>query len=206
MNYRILLIILLSFFILGCENQNFDKSKKIKIKIEDKYSNIGFALIYNEKLENIKKIDDRSLTIFHKSLKRKSSVKITNPKNGKSIIAIVKSNRVKFSDFYNSIISRRIAEDLELDFDEPYLEIILVSNKNTFIAKKTKTFDEEKQVAEKAPIDGIQINDLNKDIKKKKEINKDTFSYSIKLADFYYKSSAQMMISKIKENTSFEKF
>ena len=114
MNYRILLIILLSFLILGCENTNFDKSKKIKIKIEDKYSNIGFALIYNEKLENIKKIDDRSLSIFHKSLKRKSSVKITNPKNGKSIIAIVKSNRVKFSDFYNSIISRRIAEDLEL--------------------------------------------------------------------------------------------
>ena len=204
MNYRILFIILLSFFIQGCENQNFDKSKKVKIKIEDKYSNIGFALIYNEKLENIKKIDDRSLSIFHKSLKRKSSVKITNPKNGKSIIAIVKSNRVKFSDFYNSIISRRIAEDLELDFDEPYLEIILVSNKNTFIAKKTKTFDEEKQVAEKAPIDGIQINDLNKDTKKKKEINKDTFSYSIKLADFYYKNSAQMMISKIKENTSLK--
>ena len=204
MNYRILFIILLSFFIQGCENQNFDNSKKVKIKIEDKYSNIGFALIYNEKLENIKKIDDRSLSIFHKSLKRKSSVKITNPKNGKSIIAIVKSNRVKFSDFYNSIISRRIAEDLELDFDEPYLEIILVSNKNTFIAKKTKTFDEEKQVAEKAPIDGIQINDLNKDTKKKKEINKDTFSYSIKLADFYYKNSAQMMISKIKENTTLK--
>ena len=204
MNYKILLIILLSFLILGCENTNFDKSKKVKIKIEDKYSNIGFALIYNEKLENMKKIDDRSLTIFHKSLKRKSSVKITNPKNGKSIIAVVKSNRVKFSDFYNSIISRRIAEDLELNFDEPYLEIILVSNKNTFIAKKTKTFDEEKQVAEKAPIDGIQINDLNKDTKKKKEINKDTFSYSIKLADFYYKNSAQMMISKIKENTSLK--
>ena len=69
MNYRILLIVLLSFFILGCENQNFNNSKKIKTKIETKYSNIGFALIYNEKLENIKKIDDRSLSIFHKSLK-----------------------------------------------------------------------------------------------------------------------------------------
>ena len=204
MNYRILLIFLLCFSILGCDNQNFNNSKKIKTKIEPKYSNIGFALIYNEELENIKKIDNRSLFIFHKSLKKKSSVKITNPKNGKSIIAVVKSNRVKFSDFYNSIISKRIAEDLELDFNEPYLEILLISNKNTFVAKKTKTFDEEKQVAEKAPIDGIQINDLNKNIKKKKKINKDTFSYSIKLADFYYKNSAQMMISKIKENTKLK--
>ena len=30
-------------------------------------------------------------------------------------------------------------------------------------------------MAEKAPIDGIQINDLNKNTKKKKKINKDTF-------------------------------
>ena len=37
--------------------------------------------------------------IYHKSLKRKSIVKITNPKNGKSLIAQVKSNRVKFSNF-----------------------------------------------------------------------------------------------------------
>ena len=204
MNYKILLIVLLSFSILGCENQNFDNSKKMKTKMEPRYSNTGFALIYNEELKNIKKIDDRSLSIFHKSLKRKSSVKITNPKNGKSIIANVKSNREKFSDFYNSIISKRIAEDLELNFDEPYLEIILISNKNTFVAKKSKTFDEERQVAEKAPIDGIQINDLNKSTKKKKNSHKDTFSYSIKLADFYYKNSAQMMVSKIKENTSLK--
>ena len=60
--------------------------------LEKKYSNSGFALIFNENVKKIKKLDDRSLMIHHKSLKRKSAVKITNPKNGKSLIAEVKSN------------------------------------------------------------------------------------------------------------------
>ncbi len=128
-----------------------------EIKLEKKYANSGFALIFDESLDKIKKLDDRSLMIYHKSLKRKSTVKITNPKNGKSLIAEVKSNNQKFSDFYNSIISKRIAEDLDLDFNEPLLEITLVSRNSTFIAKKSKTFEEEKKVAEKAPIDGIPI-------------------------------------------------
>ena len=69
----------------------------------------------------------------------------------------------------NSVISKRIAEDLDLDFNEPLLEIALVSRNSTFIAKKSKTFEEEKKVAEKAPIDGIQIKDLKSKPKKKKE-------------------------------------
>ena len=137
-------------------------------------------------------------------MKRKSIVKITNPKNKKSLIANVKSNRIKFSDFYNSIISPRIAEDLELDLAEPYIEIILVSKNSTFIAKKTKTFEEEKKVAEKAPIDGIQISDLNFKKKKTKKTKKNVFSYSIKLADFYYKDSAQLVVNRINKETSLK--
>ena len=85
------------------------------------------------------------------------------------MIAEVKSNRVKFSNFYNSILSQRIAEELEIDFSEPFVEIILVSKDSTFIAKKTKMFEEERSVAEKAPVDGILINDLNQ---KKAQNNK----------------------------------
>ena len=203
MNYKILLIFLLSIFLIGCE-QVAMKPDKIETKIEKKYSNSGFALIFDENVKKIKKLDDRSLMIHHKSLKRKSAVKITNPKNGKSLIAEVKSNNQKFSDFYNSVISKRIAEDLDLDFNEPLLEIALISRNSTFIAKKSKTFDEEKKVAEKAPIDGIQINDLSKTKKKEKKITKEKFSYSIKIADFYYKSTAKMMISRIKDETSIK--
>ena len=71
-------------------------------------------------------------------------------------------------------------------------------------AKKAKMFDEEKSVAEKAPVDGIQIKDLNSTPKKKKKNIKLKFSYSIKLADFYYKSSAKMMISRIKNETNIK--
>ena len=202
MNYKFLLI-LLSFFLIGCI-QVPKQLDKTEIKLEKKYANSGFALIFDESLDKIKKLDDRSLMIYHKSLKRKSTVKITNPKNGKSLIAEVKSNNQKFSDFYNSVISKRIAEDLDLDFNEPLLQIALVSRNSTFIAKKSKTFEEEKKVAEKAPIDGIQIKDLNSTPKKKKKNKKLKFSYSIKLADFYYKSSAKTMISRIKNETNIK--
>ena len=80
--------------------------------------------------------------------------------------------------------------------------MILVSKNSTFIAKKAKMFEEEKNVAEKAPVDGIQINDLNR--KKSKQVIKknNNFSYSIKVADFYYKDSAQLMVNKIKDEVS----
>ena len=161
-------------------------------------------MLYSEDLD-IKKLDQRSLQIFHKTLKSKSQVKITNPLNNKSLIAEVKSNRVKFSDFFNSIITNKIAETLEIDPTEPYVEIILISKDSTFLAKKAKTFEEEKEVAEKAPIDGIQISNLdgtseNKKIKKLSQ----NFSYSIKVADFYYKTSANLMIDRIKSETSIK--
>ena len=202
MNYKFLLI-LLSFFLIGCI-QVPKQLDKTEIKLEKKYANSGFALIFDESLDKIKKLDDRSLMIYHKSLKRRSTVKITNPKNDKSLIAEVKSNNQKFSDFYNSVISKRIAEDLDLDFSEPLLEIKLVSRNSAFIAKKSKTFEEEKKVAEKAPVDGIQIKDLNSKPKKKKKNKKLKFSYSIKLADFYYKNSAKTMISRIKNETNIK--
>ncbi len=198
MNYKLTLLSFLCIFLLGCEPVK--KGKSLNLQPSDKYKNVGFALIYDENLKLKNKLDNRSLLIFHKSLKNKSSVKITNPENGKSLIAKVKSNRTKFSNFYNSVISLRIAETLEIDMNEPYIEIVLVSDESTFVAKKTKTFEEEKEVAEKAPIDGIQISDLSKKISTQIKINKDKkFSYSIKVADFYYKKTAQIMVNRIKD-------
>ena len=204
MNFKSFIIIFLSLLIVSCDKSIINKSSTIGSKIEKRYNNIGFALIYNDSLEKIKKIEPRSLNIYHKSLKKKSIVKITNPKNNKYLIAHVKSNKIKFSNFYNSILSLRIAEELELDFNEPYVEIILISKDSTFVAKKAKTFDEEKNVAEKAPVDGIQINDLNITKKKAKIDKKVIFSYSIKVADFYYRDTAEMMLDRIKNEASIK--
>ena len=196
MNYKIILlkILILLFLLTGC-NQYSQNQKKILFKPDTKYKNTGFALIYNDQLKKdkkiSKKINNRSLLIFHKSIQKNSFVKITNPINQKTIIAEVISNSVKFSEFYNSVITNRIAEELSLNVNEPYIDLVLISQNSTFIAKKAKTFDEEKNVAEKAPVDGIKIDNLGNIKTENDQIIYDSFLYSIKIADFYYKNSAK---------------
>jgi hypothetical protein len=207
MSYKSLLIVLF-IFLLGCEQNNLNKNA-VNQEIMTKYKNSGFALVYNPMLKKekkiSKKIDNRSLLIFHKSLKKNSFVKITNPVNQKTVIAEVISNNVKFSDFYNSVITSRIAEELSLNLNEPYINLVLISQNSTFVAKKAKTFNEEKKVAEKAPVDGIQIDNLGEINQPKNEtIKEEIFSYSIKIADFYYKDSAKNMSDRIINETNIK--
>ena len=208
MNFKKILLIIILFYLSAC-NQ-FDKNSKSFVYISDqKYSNTGFALIYDDELKKekkiSKKIDNRSLLIFHNKIKKNSFVKITNPVNDKSLIAQVISNNVKFSAFYNSVITKRIAEELLLDPNQPYIDLILISKNSTFVAKKAKTFDEEKKVAEKAPVDGITIDNLVKENEKEIKIKKHKFLYSIKIADFYYRDSAENMVNRIKDETNIKK-
>ena len=207
MNFNKILIIFLILFLTACQQIDDDK-KVINYSNYLKYSNTGFTLVYDEQLRKdnkiSKKIDDRALVIFHKKIKKNSFVKITNPVNNKSIIAKVISNNAQFSDFYNSVITSRIANELSIDLDEPYVDLVLISENSTFIAKKAKTFDEEKNVAEKAPVDGIIIDNLGTDLNKKNKVKKHNFLYSIKVADFYYKDSAENMILRIKNETNLK--
>ncbi len=207
MKFNNFIIIIISFFLTSC--QQFDKSEKSISNISiQKYSNTGFALIYNDEFKknhNItKKIDNNSLLIFHKKIQKNSFVKLTNPANNKTVIAEVISNDVNFSDFYNSVITSRIVKELDLDVKEPYINLILISQNSTFVAKKAKTFDEEKNVAQKAPVDGIIIDNLGDNLFSEKKVNKQKFLYSIKIADFYYKDSAENMILRIKKETSLK--
>ncbi len=204
MNFKNILLFISILILNGCIQHD---TNKIQIETEtlQKYSNSGFALIYNNELKAkrivSKKIDNRSLLIFHKTLKPKSFVKIINPLNQKSVIAEVISNNVDFPIFYNSVITSRIMDELSLNESEPFVDLILISKNSTFIAKKAKMYDEEKRVAEKAPVDGISIDNLgNEDVVKNKK-KKQSFLYSIKVADFYYKISAENMIKRIKKET-----
>ena len=208
MNLNKLLIIFLILLLSACQ-QFDDKKKVINYSNYPKYNNTGFTLIYDEQLKKenkiSKKIDNRALVIFHKKIIKNSYVKITNPINDKSIIAKVISNNAKFSDFYNSVITRRIANELSIDLDEPYIDLVLISENSTFVAKKAKTFEEEKNVAEKAPVDGITIDNLGIDLNNEIKVKKQKFLYSIKIADFYYKDSAENMILRIKKETNLKK-
>ena len=66
-------------------------------------------------------------------------------------------------------------------------------------------FDEEKKVADKAPIETISVNDLNSSDKNIEEVKLNKFDYTIKIADFYFKDTAITMLDRIKKETSVNK-
>ena len=206
MNYKYILIFFF-FVISGCATYNIDNNKIISIN-KTNFKNKGFALVYNDKLFKkkiiSKKMDHRGLIIFQKNLKKGTTVKIKNILNDKTIIAKV-GGKSKYPIFNNSVISNRISKEIDLDPNEPYVEIFEILNNSSFIAKKAKTFDEEKEVADKAPIDSISINDLNSNATEKEHIKENKFNYSIKIADFYFKDTAVTMLDRIKKETSVDK-
>ena len=206
MNYKYFLFLLLLIFNSCSTNTN-------NIKLNDKlnisgFKNNGFALIFDENLYENEivslKLDDRDLLIFQKNLKKGSLVKVKNNINNKSIIAKV-GKKAKYPAFNNSVITKRIASSIELDLNEPYVEITEIVNRSSFVAKKAKTFEEEKNVANKAPVESISINDLNSNEKKIVKVSEKKFSYIIKIADFYFYDSAMLMIERIKLETSVNK-
>ncbi len=207
MNYK---YIIYFFFILlfSCENKS---SKTNYSKNFEHYSNKGFALIYNDTLYKNKilnkKIDHRSLIIFNDKLDIDTPVKITNLLNGKNLIAKV-GKKSNFPFFYNSVLSDRIAKDLLIDPSEPYVQIQTLNLRNSFVANKAKTFDEEKEVANKAPVDDITIQNIGivENLDKVKVKEKDTkklktndFNYIIKFADLYFEDSAIMLKDRLFE-------
>ena len=206
MNYKLLLF----FFVIilcGCA---IEPSKKqiISEVSRSPFESKGFALIYNDQLYKNKKIkrkiESRSLIIFQKNLKKNTIVKITNLSNQKSIIVKV-GKKSDYPIFYNSVISIRISDILKIDKNEPYVEIRQLLESSSFIAKKSKTFDEEKNVAAKAPVESIKIKNLaNNIIKNEKVINK-KFLYIIKIGDFYFEKSAKDMVLRIKKETIIKK-
>ena len=191
-------------FLTNCIDDNLYK-KKINLSFDNAFSNKGFALIYHNNLYVEKKIsnkmDEKNYVIFQKNLKKNTTVKITNLLNKKNLIAKVGDNS-SYPVFNNSVISPLIAEELKLDPEQPYIEIVSMPKNSVFIAKKAKTYEEEKQVATKAPVSSISINNLNenKNIPKKKLQKK--FSYKINIADFYFEKSAKLMANRIKDETS----
>ena len=207
MHYKI--IILFLFFLSSCSTPIVEvKDITEKKVLRNVFVNKGFGLMYNEDLYKNKKvtrrIDDRSLIIFQKNLKKDTKVKITNLLNNKSVLARVGGNS-QYPAFYNSVVSKRIFDELELNKNEPYIEILEIIEGSTFIAKKAKTYEEEKQVADKAPVDGISINNLGSAEIEEKIDKKIKYDYIVKVADFYYLKSAKTMKKKIVAETSIKK-
>ena len=203
MLYKKLLILCCYILLNSCTTTTLTKNKSSN-SLDNPFVNKGFSLIYNDNYYDnkiiSKKIDNRSLFIFQKNLKKNTIVKITNILNNKSIIGTVGIN-ADYPSFNNAVLSARIAEEINLNEVEPYVEIFEVLEDSIFVAKKAKMFEEEKKVANKAPVNNINISDLStKETNSNKEIDK-TFSYKLKIADFYFKETALLLVDRIVKET-----
>ncbi len=231
MNYKILIYLSLAL-LASCEHhkakiifkKDIKEEKKIeKIKLIDEekdkkindnsklkvFNNKGFVLIYDENLFKKKivnkKINKDSIYIYNKNLIKNAPVKITNLLNGKSIISKV-DNDIEYPFFYNAVISKKIANELSINNIEPYIHIETLNAEDFYVAKTVKTYDEEKNVANKIFVETILIEKIGDDQnfdaketskKQKKVVNKIKFNYIIKIADLYFEDSANMLIERL---------
>ncbi len=188
----------LIFFLFSCV-EDVKLINRNNIQVKKTFISKGFTLIYNDNLikkKTIKKrIDDREYVILHSFLERNTYVKIFNPINSKTVIAKVKY-KTNYPIIYNSVITNRIAEELELNYEDPYVEIIEIRKNDTFIAKKAKTFDEEKNVANKAPITDININVISNE-PENTEIRSKKNEYIINIGEYYYLDSAKIVKNRL---------
>ncbi len=206
MLYKKLLILCCFIFLNNCTTTTLTKNK-ISNSLDNPFINKGFSLIYSDKFYDnkiiSKKIDERSLVIFQKNLKKNTIVKITNILNNKSIIGTVGSN-ADYPLFNNAVLSSRIADEIGLNENEPYVEILEVIEDAIFVAKRAKTFEEEKKVANKAPVNNINISNLSiKEKNSNNELSK-KFSYEIKIADFYFNDTALLLVDRIVKETKIK--
>ena len=206
MLYKKLLILCCLILLNNCTATTLTKNE-ISNSLDNPFINKGFILIYSDKFYDnkiiSKKIDERSLVIFQKNLKKNTIVKITNILNNKSVIGTVGDN-ADYPLFNNAVLSLRIADEISLNENEPYVEILEVLEDTVFVAKRAKTFEEEKKVANKAPVNNINISDLNiKEANTKNELRK-KFSYEIKIADFYFNDTASLLLNRIIKETKIK--
>ena len=190
------LFIFVFFFITSCVSNV--QNNKSNIYKKELYSSLGFALIYSDesfanKIIN-RKMKSSDFGIMHSSLKKNTLVRIINPINEKFVIGKV-LHTATFPKIFNIVITKRISKTLELDFENPYVEVIELKKNKKFIAKEANIYDEEKNVAEKAPVNEIKIDDLSEEKPKKIKKNKKN-KYTLLISDFYYHDTAK----KLKEN------
>tara|TARA_B100000029_G_C17415703_1_gene902384 strand:- start:167 stop:901 length:735 start_codon:yes stop_codon:yes gene_type:complete len=155
------------------------------------YSSKGFALIYNQN-DYSKKIISRKLNedfmeVAHNKLRANTILRLRNPENNETLTVKVKK-KVKYPDFFNVLITKKISEKLKLDENFPYIEVEQRIKNKSFVAKKTVTFSEEQRVSDKAPVTKVKIHNISlKKIKNKKQIK----SFFIIIGNFSSKESAQ---------------
>jgi len=189
MKYKIILSFL---FITACTQNYSNLNDRLP------FNSKGFAYIYNIEDSNNNiiegKLDQSSFQVVHNKLRPGSLVRITNIKTNDTLV-IKTSKRFKYPKFYKVLITKSVANKLNLDQELPLIDIIEVKKNKSFIAKKTKIFKEEEKIHRNAPVEIVTINNISKSNKKVKKIKKEKLY--ILIAEFYSKKSAIFLKKRI---------
>ena len=184
-------ILFIFIFLYSCAGYEKNKSAKDDKKIY--YSSSGFALIYEDFLYEDKtinkKINNELILILHSTLKNNTPVRITNLKNSKSLETKV-YKKANYPKIFSVVVTKKIASILDLDIENPFVEIIEIKKNKKFIAKEGNTFDEEKKIANTAPVDEIEMDNLTASVNKENKEASKKEKFMIVVSDFYYKDSA----------------
>ena len=139
---------------------------------------------------------------MHNLLQTNTAIRIINPAN----LKVIETKIYKKTDYpkiFTIVVSEKIASILELDLDNPFVEVTEVKKNKTFVAKKSNTYEEEKNVAEKAPVDKVKMDKLiNNEDETKKKVFKDN-NFIILINDFYYEDSAINLKNELSKKTRF---
>ena len=82
---------------------------------------------------------------------------------------------------------------MELDPNNPYVEITEMKKNKVFIAKKSNTFEEERNVAEKAPVEEIEVNNLSEENTNNDSLKLIKNNFILVINDFYFEDSANKL-------------
>ena len=196
MKYKLIILL----FLTSCA-QNYSK-----LELNQPFTSKGFAYIYNDEdfINKVikKKLDNNFLQVAHNKLRPGSLIRIINIKTNESII-LKNNKRFQYPEFYKIVITKPVAEKLNLQIDLPLVEVSEVKKNKSFVAKKTKIFKEEEKIHSNAPVETVTINNISKNNKSKNKTIQDKF-YII-IAEFYSKNSAFLLKKRItQELTNFD--
>tara|TARA_Y100000590_G_scaffold306777_1_gene346270 strand:+ start:2515 stop:3300 length:786 start_codon:yes stop_codon:yes gene_type:complete len=210
-------LILILFYTSSCAQYPNNITKKTTEK--KFFSSSGFALIYSSNLFENKEIDKRfksnkildnklnneEILVMHSWLKKNTPINITNPDNSKTISTKI-FKRANYPKIFNIVISKKLATILDLDLDNPYLEINEIKKNKTFIAKKTITFEEERTVADTASVGVIEVDDLSSTGLSTTTEPKKKNNFILVVSDFYYFDSAENLKNELIKKTQINGF
>ena len=139
-------------------------------------------------------MNNEIMQISHQNLRTGTLIKIINPRNNESVV-LKNIKRIKYPNFYKLLITKPVAEKLNLDINLPLLEIIEIKKNKSFVAEKAKIYSEEKKIPSKAPVASVQISNISKNkLKNSKKIKDEIF---IHIASFYSLNTARFLKQRI---------